>query len=1001
MSEHKDTIDLVWILACACLVFVMQAGFLCLESGLTRAKNSINVAVKNFTDLGVSIMLFWCIGFGIMFGSCAPGTTSGAGLFPTFAGVDSWSVCFFLFQAMFCGTATSIISGAVAERMRFSAYIVVAIVMSGFIYVLFGRWVWGDVNGGAGSGWLRALGFVDLAGSSVVHSVGGWVALAAILVIGPRHGRFPENGVPQRIQGHNLPLAIIGALLLWLCWFGFNSGSVFVLDHRVPVILVNTLLAGVAGMIAAMVLCRRIHGRVRVELVINGALAGLVAITANCHAVTAVAAVIIGGIGAGVMFLTLQLLERLRIDDAIGAVPVHVAAGIWGTIAVALFGAPDILGTGLPWVSQLLVQLFGVLICFLWAFGGAYVVLLVINRRFPLRVTAEAEAVGLNVTEHAASTDLLDFLSAIDQQANTGDLNVRVPVEPFTEVGHIARHYNTLMDALQETLINTDAIVKNLHDGIVTFGADGRITSMNPAATTLFCYQSGEIEGKSVTILFGDARTNSTASNALTALTDFEDTGKTFDNLHGKRSDGRTFPMKLTITRCKLRQSHFYTALVHDITHQKTAEDNLNNALRDSENLRQLAEAANTTKSQFLANMSHELRTPLNGIIGFTELLLADELSGEQREAVNVIESCSGNLLSLVNNILDLTTIESERMEVDMVPFDLTDLVYECTACLFETLGEKDLDILVDMDDIPLAVIGDPVRLRQVLSNLLDNAVKFTDAGEIITEVRTTRDTASEITLSFSIRDTGIGMDDVQQKLAFDSFTQVDGSTTRKVGGTGLGLAISRRLVECLRGELTVRSQPSQGSCFAFQLTFTRAESIITGAEPTAARNPFAGESCLIVDSHSNSSRVTASIVQRCGMQPIIATNGNDGLNACRGNPDITLVLVDVRKSDPNGQAFREQQNILSVVGGSIATIMLVADPSSRPGGADDYLLKPIRCEKLLSRLVTLSVKREAQPSFSSLGLEHTLPVPRHGLPLAAGSARPQPLTNISESRQI
>ncbi|WP_265264995.1 ammonium transporter [Spirulina subsalsa] len=441
-------IDILWILVCSGLVFAMQAGFMCLESGLTRSKNSINVAVKNLADFGISVTLFTSVGYALMFGASQGGWWGNSYWFLHFDQTPFKSAIF-LFQVMFCSTATTIVSGAIAERIHFSAYLLVACLISGCIYPLFGHWAWNGLLDGQALGWLGKLGFVDFAGATVVHSMGGWVSLAALLVIGPRLGRFPAPGKSRKIQGSNLPLAVLGALILWFGWLGFNGGSTFELSPKVPHILLNTILAGVAGMLVATALTWQRRKVPEVEMVINGSIAGLVAITAACNLVSAPLALVIGGTGAAVMVLVSSQLEQWQIDDAVDAVAVHGAAGFWGTLAVGLFGNPELIGTGLSKGSQIAVQFFGASVALIWGFGITYIILKSINRYFPLRVNAEAEQAGLNVSEHQATTELHDLFAVMEKHAQSENLSLRVPVDPFTEVGQIAKRYNQVMDALE------------------------------------------------------------------------------------------------------------------------------------------------------------------------------------------------------------------------------------------------------------------------------------------------------------------------------------------------------------------------------------------------------------------------------------------------------------------------------------------------------------------------------------------------------------------------
>ncbi len=453
-----DTVltDDFWVLICAGLVFLMQAGFTCLESGLTRSKNSINVAIKNITDFGISTILFWSFGFALMFGASNNGWIGSSQFFLSLDDGSRTST-FFLFEIMFCATTVTIVSGATAERLRFRSYIIISIILSGLIYPVFGHWAWSGVQSRTVSGWLGQLGFIDFAGSTVVHSVGGWVALAALLIIGPREGRFPPVGAHMKIHGSNLPMSVLGVLLLWVGWFGFNGGSTLALNDQVAGIITNTFLAGASGVMVTLTVGWIIRKQADAELVIFGSIAGLVAITASAHAVSAASALAIGGIGGIVMLGVDYLMDYLHIDDAVGAIPVHLGAGIWGTLAVAIFGKEEILGTGVSFWEQLLIQATGIGVCFLWTFGLSYGFFKLINLFLPLRVTAEDERIGLNVSEHGATTELLDMFRTMDSQSKTGDMSLRVPVEPFTEVGQIAERYNCVMEALQKEAAKTES----------------------------------------------------------------------------------------------------------------------------------------------------------------------------------------------------------------------------------------------------------------------------------------------------------------------------------------------------------------------------------------------------------------------------------------------------------------------------------------------------------------------------------------------------------------
>ena len=448
-------IDSLWILICSSLVFFMQAGFTCLEAGITRSKNSINVAIKNLADFSFSFVVFLIFGFALMFGDSFSGLIGTTKFFVgEEASTNSKDIVFFIFQAMFCATAITIVSGAVAERMRFSSYLFITVLVSGVIYPVSGHWAWN------GSGFLAERGFVDFAGSLVVHGSGGLVALAAIIVVGARQGRFPPNSPPQTMQASNLSLSVLGVIILWFGWVGFNGGSALEFNDSVPLIILNTFVASSMSAVVTLFTGWIIFKKANVYHLMNGALIGLVAITANCHAVTIFEAAVIGIIAAPLFLASDALMIKLKLDDAVSAVPVHLVGGIWGTIAVALFGDPEILGTGLNTIEQLKIQLIGIGSFIFWDFSISLIILYLINRIYPLRVSKEAEQKGLNVAEHGEKSLLYDLLTTMDTQAQTSDFSIRANEEPYTTEGEIAKHYNKVLTSLDKIHIELENKVK-------------------------------------------------------------------------------------------------------------------------------------------------------------------------------------------------------------------------------------------------------------------------------------------------------------------------------------------------------------------------------------------------------------------------------------------------------------------------------------------------------------------------------------------------------------
>jgi ammonium transporter, Amt family len=399
--SNKEAIDLVqthanyvWTLVAAALVFFMQAGFAMVESGFTRAKNAVNIMMKNLMDFAMGSIAFWAIGFGIMFGATKTGWFGTTGFFLSdfTPGGDPWVLAFWMFQVVFCATAATIVSGAMAERTNFVCYIIYSAFISAVIYPVFGSWAWGSLF--HGSGWLEKLGFIDFAGSTVVHSVGGWSALAGAIVLGPRLGKFGKDGKARPILGHNIPLAALGVFILWLGWFGFNPGSTTTADKSIAMIFVNTNLAAAAGAILAMVVSWIKFGKPEVGMTLNGALAGLVAITSPCNNVTPTSAIIIGAIAGTVVVFSVLFIEKIKIDDPVGAVSVHGVCGALGTLCAGIF---NIGGTSWALVG---VQALGVAAAFLWTFPTAYILFVILDKTLGLRVSPEEELEGLDHAEH-------------------------------------------------------------------------------------------------------------------------------------------------------------------------------------------------------------------------------------------------------------------------------------------------------------------------------------------------------------------------------------------------------------------------------------------------------------------------------------------------------------------------------------------------------------------------------------------------------------------------
>ena len=380
IADLAYALDTIALLMCAVLVIHMKPGFALLEAGLHGSKNAVNIFMKNYATFAIAGIAYWAIGFSIMYGSGLFLSGYEAELFPGAAD--------FFFQMVFAATAATIVSGAIGGRMKFGAYLVFALVMTAVIYPFLGGWHWGE-------GWLYQLGFYDFAGSSVVHAVGGFAALGGILALGPRLGRY-VNGKVMAMPGHNLPLAGVGVFLLWIGWFGFNGGSQLAFStiedaQAIATVFLNTNLAAAAGAFAALALSWAVFKKPDFSMTLNGVIAGLVSITAGPDVINGIWAVLVGAIGGVVVTYSILLLDRLKIDDPVGAVSAHGSAGIWGTLAVGIFGG-----------ANLGVQLLGTLAYAGAAFGLTYVLFLALKATMGIRVHAREEVTGLDVAEHGA-----------------------------------------------------------------------------------------------------------------------------------------------------------------------------------------------------------------------------------------------------------------------------------------------------------------------------------------------------------------------------------------------------------------------------------------------------------------------------------------------------------------------------------------------------------------------------------------------------------------------
>lgn len=402
----STTLDTLWILIASFLVFSMHAGFAMVEAGFTRAKNTVNILMKNFMNVSLGLLVFFLVGYGLMFGKSAGGFIGTSNFFLSVinpANTQNFAIWFF--QAVFAATAATIVSGAVAERIKFYSYLFYCVIITSVVYPIVGHWIWGG-------GWLHQLGMIDFAGSTVVHSVGGFSALAGAIVLGPRLGKYNKDGSSNAIPGHNIALAALGVFILWFGWFGFNPGSTLSASSpAIATITVNTAIAAAAGSFSAMMFVWIRYKKPDASMTLNGALAGLVGITAGCAVVSPISAIIIGLICGMIVCISINLFDRIfRIDDPVGAISVHGICGLLGTLFVGLFAQSEyaslagfgdidglLFGGGF---RLLLVQLAGAFSVIAWTFGLMFALFIIMKKTVGLRVSRNEELKGLDIEEH-------------------------------------------------------------------------------------------------------------------------------------------------------------------------------------------------------------------------------------------------------------------------------------------------------------------------------------------------------------------------------------------------------------------------------------------------------------------------------------------------------------------------------------------------------------------------------------------------------------------------
>ena len=677
-----------------------QAGFLCLETGLTRKKNSINIAAKNLGDGCIAFLVFWCVGYSIAFNDNGLAIDSDLLFFEAEVG-NYAEFGFFFYQAMFCCAAVTIIAGAVSERVSYQGYLLLSFFTAIVIYPVMCNLVWSE------NGWLRALGFFDYAGSTVVHSLAGWIALAAVIVIGPRLGRFDSNGKPENIPQSNLVLSSLGVLILWFGWIGFNGGALGGFSPEVLPVIVNTLIGGCGGFTLVLLIKLVTQAPVKMPDCINGLLAGLVSVTAGANIMFGYEALLVSMVGAAIMLSCNQLLLRCRIDDAIGVIPVHLGAGVWGTLVLPFLARSEL---------SLIPQLMGIACCGFWCFSTAFILIKVLRVFVVFRVDAQAEFVGLNISEHGATDELVELLQELNETTKNPDFNARLTIEPFTEVGRIADKFNKLLQRLdtnnkslldekaktQGSLINMQQLnaAISAHTLVSTTDLRGRITFVNEKFCQLSQYNESELKRSSHRLIKSDEHDESFWREMWGVL----DAGETWGGaICNRAKDGSHYWVEVTITPTyNDARLTGYMSIQTDITaHKKSSAipDKIDFDLKieKSNAIENLGHCVSTlaTESHTKAPPPQEKPKRINLIGDQKRCLLVEDILHNQELASLLLEEL-GFTYDVANNGQEaLEAVDKANYDIVLMDMQMPIMSgIEATQCIRQTYDKEALPII-------------------------------------------------------------------------------------------------------------------------------------------------------------------------------------------------------------------------------------------------------------------------------------------------------------------